>query len=220
VVRGPASSWCERKRASKDDAGHLTTTASLEGRRRTPHHDSEPRRTTPDTSPRQRASKDDGPNASAASFEGRSRGHLRMTDHRSGNLVLAMRPTTLVIARSASDEAIQSGTSAWIASRHDVALAMTSRSRGATKHPRHCEEHSDEAIQYGISVWIASRHFVALAMTSRSRSASARPRLWHVSHVNRHHRFYAVLHAKLQQANAGGSTRKRRLARMTERKNG
>jgi head-tail adaptor len=75
-----------------------------------------------------------------------------------------------------SDEAIQYGISVWIASRHDVALAMTSRSRSATKHPRHCEERSDEAIQSGISVWIASRHDVALAMTSRSRSATKHPR--------------------------------------------
>jgi hypothetical protein len=36
-----------------------------------------------------------------------------------------------------SDEAIQSGISVWIASRHDVALAMTSRSRDASQRPRH-----------------------------------------------------------------------------------
>ncbi len=51
------------------------------------------------------------------------------------DLVLATRLRILVIARSASDEAIQSGASAWIASRHFVPLAMTSRSRDAFRHP-------------------------------------------------------------------------------------
>ncbi len=44
---------------------------------------------------------------------------------------LAIRLGALVIARSVSDEAIQSGNPAWIASLHYVALAMTNRSRGA-----------------------------------------------------------------------------------------
>jgi hypothetical protein len=42
------------------------------------------------------------------------------------SIVLAARLSALVIARSGSDEAIQSGASAWIASLHYVALAMTS----------------------------------------------------------------------------------------------
>src|SRR5690242_12249911 len=41
---------------------------------------------------------------------------------------------TFVIARSASDEAIQSA-SAWIASLHCVALVMTNRSRDAAERP-------------------------------------------------------------------------------------
>ena len=46
-----------------------------------------------------------------------------------------------VIARSTRDEAIQGGASDWIASLHFVALAMTSRSRGAAERPsyaKHC----------------------------------------------------------------------------------
>jgi len=46
----------------------------------------------------------------------------------------------VVIAKSASDEAIQSGASDWIASRHFVALAMTSRSRDAFQHPSYENE--------------------------------------------------------------------------------
>src|SRR4029077_9909883 len=44
----------------------------------------------------------------------------------------------VVIARSVSDEAIQSGASDWIASRHFAALAMTTRSRGAPLRPELC----------------------------------------------------------------------------------
>ena len=71
---------------------------------------------------------------------------------------------------------------------------------------------SDEAIQSGISELDC---FASLAMTSRSRSALSAPELWHVTHVNRHHRFHSVLRAKPQQANAGGSIGMHCLARMT-----
>jgi hypothetical protein len=49
---------------------------------------------------------------------------------RQASLFLAMRQ--VVIARSVSDEAIQSGASDWIAS---LPLAMTRRSRDAFQHP-------------------------------------------------------------------------------------
>jgi hypothetical protein len=60
--------------------------------------------------------------------------------------------------------------------------------------------------------------FASLAMTNRSRSASRRPRRWSVSHVNRRHRFYSVLHAKRLRANAGGSIWKASLGTDDERK--
>jgi hypothetical protein len=86
-----------------------------------------------------------------------------------------MRLSILVIARSDSDEAIQSGGSAWITSRHFVSLAMTRRSRDALSILVIARSVSDEAIQSGGSAWIASRHFVSLAMTRRSRGAPLRP---------------------------------------------
>ncbi len=70
----------------------------------------------------------------------------------------------------------------------------------------------DEAIQTGAADWIASLHYVPLAMTDRSRDAAAHPsyatpRSRHS--LTRHHRLDPVVHAELQQANAGGSIRKR-----------
>jgi hypothetical protein len=63
----------------------------------------------------------------------------------------------------------------------------------------------------GRTRWLAtSPHWGEVKMDSRSRSASSRPKPWHLTHLNPHHRFHAVLHTKLQQANAGGSIRKRR----------
>src|SRR5579872_321113 len=136
-------------------------------------------------------------------FEARIRSHLRVTDHRSRDPVLATHLCALVIARSVSDEAIQSGSAAWIASLHYVALAMTNCPRDAFifPHPPSGERAAHRRAQRRRSTNGYGREGNRISF---SRCVSA-PELCHANSLNRHHRFDSVLHARLQHTNAGGS---------------
>jgi len=80
-------------------------------------------------------------------------------------------------------------------------------SRCVFQHPRHCEERqrrSNPEFEKRLGCFVDVRNNKAF-----SRRAFA-PESCQTAVVNRRHRFRSVLHAKAQQANAGGSIRKRR----------